>query len=145
MQNVSFKPIQSIDQSIKSWLKWSNHDKRSINQVLISNKWLIKCKIRKKRPLTILQTVNQSINQSIKRSINQLIDQSCSQTINQPIHISFALNLWKIIPLIRFWTIDFCVLLCHPFEKGGTYCYSTNYSSTLFVQLSSRRWLDIHL
>jgi len=38
MQNVSRYAIQSIDQSIKSWFKWSNHDKRSINQVLRSNK-----------------------------------------------------------------------------------------------------------
>ena len=48
-----------------------------------------------------------------------MIDQSWSQTINQPIHISFTLSLWKKILLILCWTIDFCVLLCHPYGNRG--------------------------
>ena len=71
-----------------------------------------------------------------------MIDQSWSQTINQPIHISFTLSLWNKIRLIICWTIDFCVLLCHPFEKGGIYCYSTNFFFHTFcpAEFSEMPW-----
>ena len=113
---------QSINQSIKSWSEWSNHDHidqimirdRSINQVLIS----IKCRIRNKRPIAIF-TNCQSFDQSINQTIDQLIDWSIMITNHQSTNTRIvSIEFMKEKTLIRFsyyyGTLN---------GVGVTYCY----------------------